>query len=417
MVEDVAREAGPAGMAAAAAAGGGGDSDTTASLRGDGGARASGAMVPVSWLAGGGLVVALLLFGLQQSLRLPSGFGIEDVLGWTRAASVHAAVRHWCEVLPLRWHAAATYVLADTALFMPLYGALLLAGTKGLRHALQTGPARAGALPCSDPVACRGARRRGALACRCRRELRRRAAHRRPAAAWGLGLLLGAGLFAVLWRTVAAAPEERARSFCRNLAAIVAVLATLALLVGSQAAASACRGAQAGAGCRLRPGLGPPGEAGRDPAGARTRRLRGPRLVVRPRPPTGATPGQARALRLRAAWRAGVLGVVGRTRYVIVVLVLFAVFTLVLDQCRDVLLALARPASDTGATRGVALAWRSRGAAARRARRRRALAHSCWLWTRLAGDGAASGFTLPGDEAAACSGPSAPSPAAGRGHG
>ena len=125
-------------------AGEGGRGDVRTPGDRDTGGRGSSefSMVPLGWLAAGAGVVAILLYAVQQSLRLPSAFGVEDLLGWSGPATVAAAVLNWCRPTPQRWHAAAAYVLVDTAFFMPFYGALIIAAATAMRKALQTGPAR-----------------------------------------------------------------------------------------------------------------------------------------------------------------------------------------------------------------------------------------------------------------------------------
>ena len=97
----------------------------------------------------------------------------------------------------------------------------------------------------------------------------------------------------------------------------------------------------------------------------------------------------------RAAWRSGVAGVVGRTRYVLILLVLFAIFTLVLDQCRDVLLAMVGPLGADADRDPLTLLWRAfvllTGAASIGI-----LSYSGWLWTRLVGMVERPGLALPG---------------------
>ena len=73
-------------------------------------------------------MLAVAFHVLGQVLTIPSGFGIEDYLGWAESTSSSAAGElesawigygvHWVAVI---------YLVLDTALFVPLYGALLLA--------------------------------------------------------------------------------------------------------------------------------------------------------------------------------------------------------------------------------------------------------------------------------------------------
>ena len=73
-------------------------------------------------------MLAVAFHVLGQVLTIPSGFGIEDYLGWSESTSSSAPKElesewksngvHWVAVI---------YLVLDTALFVPLYGALLLA--------------------------------------------------------------------------------------------------------------------------------------------------------------------------------------------------------------------------------------------------------------------------------------------------
>ncbi len=100
----------------------------------DGDDRLGGALVSAG-------AVLVILVGLQQLLRVPSGYGIEDMLGWTDANAVKAIEKLWVDHLD----GAATlfpalYLVIDLAVLMPLYAVVFAgiwhrAGTIGVRHA------------------------------------------------------------------------------------------------------------------------------------------------------------------------------------------------------------------------------------------------------------------------------------------
>src|SRR6185369_432517 len=233
---------------------------------GDSGAGQRGSaefsMVPLGWLSAGAGTVAILLYAVQQALRLPSGFGVEDVLGWSTPAVVSVAVLNWCLPSAERWHAAAAYVLVDTAFFMPLYGALVIAAARAMAAALQTGPAlkarvlQAGLLPVTTLLlillwACDalenfgGAERLGL-----------------PAWAFFLALTVAARLFAIFLLTLLADRVEQSRRVCSNvgeLAVAIIAIAAVVLTLNGQAACEAARQGFAGSfgfawAHRLKPG-------------------------------------------------------------------------------------------------------------------------------------------------------------------
>ncbi|MFT4101225.1 MAG: hypothetical protein QM674_09350 [Burkholderiaceae bacterium] len=106
-------------------------------------------------------------------------------------------------------------------------------------------------------------------------------------------------------------------------------------------------------------------------------------LALKPQPEPGASVPEAheRKAEFRAACRQGAMAVIGRSRYVLAMLMLFAAFTLVSDQCRDVLLAMASLPDLGDATARGGLWWlfvlivSPVGLAL--------FAQSCWLWARL----------------------------------
>jgi hypothetical protein len=354
-------------------------------------AKATGdSITPLVWLASGATLVGLGLFTLQLALRLPSGLGIEDLLGWSRRDSVSAAVSLWCQ-FALRWRSAAAYVLADSALFVPLYAALLLASLRRLHRALAAGPG----LPAR--LLSRGLTPAGWLAIA---GLVILDFAENVVGALRLGLspgpavvsvLIGLVLLPILWRWASAPPPAQRAFACRGAAVLAVALVVLLMLVGLADAAGACNRAAHGT----------------LPAPWAALHLAKPvavGLALLPILVAGLVwwfgldlslglPDQRREAAFRAAWRAGVAGVVGRSRYVIAVLLVFGVITLMLDQCRDVLLGLAYP--DPAASPG-ALLWR-RVVQALCAVSVGMLAYSCWLWTRLAGMVQRPGLSLEGD--------------------
>lgn len=375
--------------APASAGGGDGGRERAATSGGGERGRDSGrfSITPLAWLAGGAGVVALALFTAQLALRLPSGLGIEDMLGWSRRDSVSAAVNLWCQ-FALRWRSAAAYVLADSALFVPLYAALLLAALEGLTGALRTGPGllarlMAAVLPRFGLAA---------IAALVLLDLAENflGALRLGLSPWAAaaGTVVGLALFALLWRWASAPAAQRDAMLCRGLAGLAATLAGVVVLVAVADAPTAC--ATAARGALPAPGAfvhaAKPlliGLAGLPILAAAVVWWFGLDLDL-------SDGDQRDEANFRAAWRGGVAGVVGRSRYVLVVLAVFGLFTLVLDQCRDVLLGLAYP--DPAATPG-ALWWR-RAVQGLCAIAVGMLAYSCWMWTRLAGMVQRPGLTL-----------------------
>ena len=65
------------------------------------------------------LVLGLILQTLSRMLSLPTGYGIEDFLGWVRPQSISAAVELW-RAYNVRWVAVA-YLSIDMLLFIPAY--------------------------------------------------------------------------------------------------------------------------------------------------------------------------------------------------------------------------------------------------------------------------------------------------------
>ncbi|MDR7333186.1 hypothetical protein [Roseateles asaccharophilus] len=321
----------------------------------------------LSWLAGGMVLVGLLLFALQQSLRLPAHFGVEDWLGWQGADVLATALEVWRQGQS-RLPAATAYVLIDTALFMPLYGLTLLWATRQVHGTLQlVGPLhwlisalRWLALP--TLLALWGVDAIENLGGLARLGISR---------GWGLAALLtAAAAFWLLRRWAATGGRLALAALALTLLAVS--LAAWQLPVGQPDAT----GLFDGRAHHWKPYA--MGAAALPPLGLWLCWWFG--LDIDSRPTRQAN----RDAEIRSACRQTAMGIIGRSRYVLAVLALFAAFTLMLDQCRDVLLALASPALN--AWWPVALLAGALGMAM--------LSHACWLWARLAGRIKRSGYEV-----------------------
>jgi hypothetical protein len=354
---------------------------------GDSGAEPSRAPLTLSALLAGTTGVALVLLALQQSLRLPAAWGIEDWLGWADAAAVVAAVQGWC-LRPQQLVPAAAYLYIDQVLFMPLYAALTLAAAARLRAALAPGLAERGrqlrtllgpvlwvvllALLLADTV-------ENAVG------LFNLGQPLHGVAMAGVGTLCFAAWLTRGWRPPW--PWLRPLRALEGMGAFVGT-ALLAWLLALAVAVAGCADVT-------------------EPLTSLTvaHQLKlGLSVAMVALPLLGAVAwcfgfeldpqSQARARDDRATWRTLVSGVVGRSRYVLVIIAVYGALTLGLDQCRDVLLALAH-LPDLGlefwAVRLPVLLLGPLAAAL--------FAHSCWLWARLAGMVQRPGVVLPDDAA------------------
>ena len=363
-------------------------------------------LTPLAWLASATTLVGLVLYALQQTLHLPSNFGIEDVLGWSSRESILEAVKTWCKFDDQRWRAGAAYVLIDTALFMPFYGLLILAAVRSMCGALQTEPAwvarllAVGLWPsawvcmvilwCVDALENFGGTQRLGI----------------PGWAYAICIGFAAMLFVGFWRWVvdkAQAGVNRVTPVRKILTGAGLVLAVAAVMVLAVATVTAL--------VLTLPACSP--SAGSFDYG--WAHWLKPKFVLLAFTPLAVavlvwwfgmdldshmdldprTEWQRKLIISRAAQRAGAAGIIGRSRYILLALALFAVFTLVLDQCRDVLLALARPSEvkPSGATLAWQLVVLLLGAVAIAM-----LSYSCWLWARVIGMVKRPGLALPGDE-------------------
>ncbi|MGO4379199.1 patatin-like phospholipase family protein [Pseudoduganella sp. RAF19] len=248
-------------------------------------------------LTGALLFVSLVLFALQQALRLPAGYGVEDFMGWTNPGAVKAALYYW-DKLPAYHHAERWYVWIDTLVFIPIYASLILGVTRKVfgkvaRHWWN----RVAELLAYAALIL--------LACY---DLAENAT----------------GLARMYWGEAPLFLSNNADIFHSKKFFFISV----AILPSAYAAVMWWLGIDSTA--------------------------------------------QQAQLR-REKWQ-GMMGVIGRSRYVLAALLLFAGFTLFLDQCRDVVLGMV--GSDSPLFFKVsAIALNALACAL--------FAYSCWLWTRL----------------------------------
>jgi hypothetical protein len=336
------------------------------------------------------LGVGLGLFALECALRLPAGHGVSQFQGWRGAGLLRAALALYAAPEFSRWWLAVAWMVLSSALFMPLYGMWLavvivrftqVPGLRWLRAGLGGGLAAALVVGLFDNLG----------------GLQRLQVH---PLWWALSVGAG-GLLA--WRMwVSPSPSEVEAQVAagawpralwrwwrlRPVCALVWTVLTVAALAGPQS-----------------PTLGPSGALAGEitlwlnwapdwmPAG-----VHGLKKVLLGLVGVGLALAvgiwwfgllQPEAVRAeRARFRAGALGVIGRSRYVLILLALLAGLTLGLPQCRDVLMAMAWAPIKAQA------AWQKQGDWAPWAWTLFVLLSSlvatgllsqgCWQWTRLA---------------------------------
>jgi hypothetical protein len=343
-------------------------------------------------------LVMLILYGLQQTLVLPADGalrGIEDLMGSTNAGDVQAALLALCHDGAWRWLLAVVYLMVDTAWFMPLYGALFLMANLHLARLLRVEAPRfawwmraAGSfflllLWLLDAW-------ENAMGLWVLRGLGW------PLAAAGLGSLIACVGLITGW-VWPRAPAAAAGAPAHVVGVWPLRLGLAGALIGLTGWLGCVLVAQGGqlptAGMALTSGQAwPHAHKVWFVAAALA-----PALIMFAVWWFGMAARGATALR-RARYRAGVMGVLGRSRYVLLAIAAFAGFTLVMDQCRDVLRANAGwEAVANGATPVASWVWAglvlasSLGATF-------LLSHSCWQWTRLASvvEGAGAVRSPPG---------------------
>lgn len=341
--------------------------------------------------------VLLSLTGFQLALVLPGGQGIEDFLGWTRREAVDAALMHWrgaesLAQLPIgagRWHMEVAYLLVDTWLFMPLYAVLLLLVARALQIYLRKDKFQddqswlgkrlaCGTLPL---VACLVA---ALLACDALENLGGARHVGIPltvfAGSLAAGLVLGVGLWV-------AATEYNVRRRRRAWAAI-----GVGFLAGAVLAGLGFFGGLDVSLCHSKAGCMTLGALAHDikpwlvafAVGASALAWLAWLFGFDRKPDHEISIDASNVRAYRAALRSGMAAVVWRTRYVMLVLLAFAGLTLGLDQCRDVLLALANwaPAANGTGTPEPSTLQRA-GMAVLVGLSVALLTHSTWLWARL----------------------------------
>ncbi len=336
------------------------------------------------------LGVGLALFALECALRLPAGHGVSQFQGWQGAGLLHAALALYADPEFSRWRLAVAWLVLSSALFMPLYAMWLcvvsvrftqahrlrwLRGALGVLLALVLG---AGALENLGG-------------------LQRLQVH---PLWWALSVAAGGLLAWRMWASpspseveaqVAAGAWPRAlwRWWrLRPVCALVWTALTVAALAGPQHPAVSPSGAvmaDTALWLNWAPAWMPSGVHGLKVI------LMGLLLAS-----VALAVGiwwfgllQPEAVRTeRARFRAGVLGVIGRSRYVLIVIALLAGLTLGLPQCRDVLMAMAWAPIKAHAAWQTQSDWRPLGwtlfilAASLWATG--LLSQACWQWTRLA---------------------------------
>jgi hypothetical protein len=335
------------------------------------------------WLAVASVGVALALLLLQSTLYVPTGWGVEDFLGWVDMGPrgpVQAIVALWDRawLTPFAW----AYLAVDSAVFVPVYAAFALLLTDRLARAM-------------------AAERREDDAPRTERLLRSLLGAPVLALA-GVDLIentvglarLGsvAQAFAVAVLVVALVALMRSPALRDHLRAVGAWGAALAAVLAVVLLAAAFGGPQ----CRSETlprwldALWPLGCASHRAKGWLVALVVAALLLAACVWLFGAHFGAAASAALRqsrARLRAAVWDCVVRSRYVLVAIALMAALTVVMDQGRDVVYAMASSPFRAGefAWWEHALLWAGLGASFAAA----ALAvwmfvFACWLWTRSA---------------------------------
>jgi hypothetical protein len=338
---------------------------------------------PLGWLACAAVAVALVLGLIESALFVPSGFGIEDWLGWPDAPGangpVDAMLRLWADsgrrVLVL------LYLGLDSAVFVPAYASALLALAQRLADALAADGDPDLVSPVERWLLVALVLPVGALVLVDVLENGLGLARLGAGGAW-LGVGAGAAGLLALARSAAL------RSVLPRLGtALAGVLVLMPLVLAGAYAGAACSGASAGAsdaalllgrlGCAAHGAkLGLVGLALLLPLLALAAWLFGLRL----QPARQLAAQDERAQLRRVIWDCLV-----RSRYVLLALGLVAALTVVMDQGRDVLYAIAAaPFRDGDFTpwQRALLVLGTLGAIGASACAVALMIFACWLWTR-----------------------------------
>ena len=332
-------------------------------------------------------VVSLNLLAGQQALHLPGGQGIEELLGWVRIDAVDTAVKTWCGgateqaaglLQHLRWHIAVLYLLVDSLVFMPLYALLLLLAGGHLHQAMASG---------LSPTGQRW--RHGLWAWTLAAVLVLLALDGTENLGGAVRIGLDTGW---VWAAIACAtvlfsalccvclhsdPQVRYRAQWLAAGAVLAGCVGLALTFIGGPPMACLAGWDLSVDALVLGGF------------AHSLKWRMFGVAIAPVLLASAMwlwglglDHVADHRRQRAGLRSGIAAIVGRSRYVLVVLAVFAGLTLGLDQCRDLLLGLAKwPSLADLATWpglwGVLVLLATPMAVG-------LLVYATWLWTRLA---------------------------------
>ncbi|NRF65522.1 hypothetical protein HLB44_00860 [Aquincola sp. S2] len=335
-----------------------------------------------AWLASATVAFALALGLLGATLHVPSGFGVQDWLGWADPAGsggpVDAMLRLWAT--SGRSGLVLLYLGLDSALFVPVYASFLFAAALRLADALADD---------GDPQAVSPIERwllivlALPVAALVLVDLLENSLGLARFGLWGSTLALASGAFGLLALLRSAAARAALRRLGRALAA---VLLLLSLVLGLAYASAACSDLGAASGWPAFVGrLACAAHQGKNGLVALALLL--PLLTlaawlfgVRLQPARQPLAQDQRARLRRAIWDCFV-----RSRYVLLALVLVAALTVVMDQGRDVLYAIAaapfREAEFTLPQRAL-LVLGTLLATIASALAIALLMFACWLWTR-----------------------------------
>lgn len=365
----------------------------------------------VGWLAAASIGTALALLLLRSALAVPTGWGVEDFLGWVDGGAqgpVQAMVALWqrAGVLPLAW----AYLAIDSAVFVPLYAAFALALGARLARAVAAERREGGAAHAE--LAMRRALGAPVLAL-AGVDLIENALGLARTGAVGGALAVAASVVALGALLRSAALRDHWRSAGAWGVALGAALAVVALAAAW--ARPQCRRTDNAPAFGL-DALWPLGCAAHEAKGwlvvlAVALLLLAAGLWLFGVHFGPGTPAAARAARARL--RAALWDIVVRSRYVLIAIALMAGLTVVMDQGRDVAYAMAAAPFRAGdfAWWERALLWAGLAASFTAS----ALAvwmfvFACWLWTRSACMLATLHGGAPAAAAAPPPAPGAPAP-------